>query len=221
MYLENFDSLVLMPLQSMQIQLIKVNDNSTLIIYKHIVLDYIPYNALKSNSANKQKILKKIKKMVKTIIKTEEDGFLLESYEDLKNDLNKRLNTIIKKQEKIKEKNNFNDLFSSSSSQKNDIGNMENLNYLDDENQSLKHTIKMSSEINSSLKDTNNELDNQSKKLNESNEKVVKTLQKMPIIGKMLGEVKYYKIREKLIIGCVVGIALIFGLYIIFYRKNK
>ena len=24
----------------------------------------------------------------------------------------------------------------------------------------------------------------------------------MPIIGKMLGEVKYYKIREKLIIGC-------------------
>ena len=64
MYLENFDSLVLMPLQSMQIQLIKVNDNSTLIIYKHIVLDYIPYNALKSNSANKQKILKKIKKIL-------------------------------------------------------------------------------------------------------------------------------------------------------------
>ena len=31
----------------------------------------------------------------------------------------------------------------------------------------------------------------------------------------------YYKIREKLIIGCVVGVALIFGLYIIFYRKNK
>ena len=64
MYLENFDSLVLMPLQSMQIQLIKVNDNSTLIIYKHIVLDYIPYNALKSNSANKQKKLKKIKKIL-------------------------------------------------------------------------------------------------------------------------------------------------------------
>ena len=79
----------------------------------------------------------------------------------------------------------------------------------------------MSSEINTSLQDTNNELDNQSKRLNESNEKVVKTLQKVPIIGKMLGEVKYYKIREKLIIGCVVGVALIFGLYIIFYRKNK
>ena len=171
--------------------------------------------------SSKKKIEQKLK-MVKTIIKNEEDGFLLESYEDLKNELNKRLNIIIKKQEKNKEKSNFNELFNSSSSaQKNDLGNMENINYLDDENQSLKHTIKMSSEINTSLQDTNDELDNQSQKLNESNEKVVKTLQKMPVVGKMLGEIKYYKIREKLIIGCVVGVALIFGLYIIFYRKNK
>ena len=48
----------------MQIGLIKVNDNTTLIIYKHIMLDYIPYNALLSNSGNKQKILKKIKKLL-------------------------------------------------------------------------------------------------------------------------------------------------------------
>ena len=64
LYLESFDSLISMPLQSMQIQLIKVNENKTLIIYKHIMLDYIPYNALKSNSGNKQKILKKIKKLM-------------------------------------------------------------------------------------------------------------------------------------------------------------
>ena len=57
---------------------------------------------------------------------------------------------------------------------------MENINYLDDEAQSLKNSIKMSTEINSNLKDTNEELDNQSKRLNDSNEKVVKTLQKMP-----------------------------------------
>jgi hypothetical protein len=64
LYLESFDSLLAMPLQSMQIQLVKVNDNSTLIIYKHIILDYIPYNALRSNSGNKQKILKNIKKKI-------------------------------------------------------------------------------------------------------------------------------------------------------------
>ena len=64
LYLESIDSLLSMPLQSMQIQLVKVNDNSTLIIYKHIILDYIPYNALRSNSGNKQKILKKIKKIL-------------------------------------------------------------------------------------------------------------------------------------------------------------
>jgi len=64
LYLESFDSNMPMPLQSMQIQLVKVNNESTLIIYKHIILDYIPYNALRSNSGNKQKILKKIKKIL-------------------------------------------------------------------------------------------------------------------------------------------------------------
>ena len=168
--------------------------------------------------SSKKKVEQKIK-MVKTIIKTEDDSFMLESYEDMKNELNKRLNIVLKRQEKNKEKNNLNELFSSS--QKQDLGNLENINYLDDEQQSLKNTIKMSTEINNSLQDTNNELENQSKRLDESNEKVIKTLQKVPVIGKMLGEVKYYKIREKLIIGCVVGVACVFGLYIIFYRKNK
>ena len=64
LYLESFDSLISAPLQSMQIQLIKVNESTTLMIYKHIMLDYIPYNALLSNSGNKQKILKKIKKLM-------------------------------------------------------------------------------------------------------------------------------------------------------------
>ena len=170
--------------------------------------------------SSKKKIEQKIK-MVKTIIKTEDDSFMLESYEDMKNELNKRLNIVLKRQEKNKDKNNFNELFSSSSGQKKELENMENINYLDDEKTSLKNTIKMSTEINNSLQDTNNELENQSKRLDESNEKVIKTLQKVPVIGKMLGEVKYYKIREKLIIGCVVGVACVFGLYIIFYRKNK
>ena len=168
----------------------------------------------------KKKVEQKIK-MIKTIIKSEEDNFILESYEDLKNELNKRLNIIIKRQEKMKDKNNFNELFSSSASHKQEIGNLENIGYLDDEQQSLKNTIKMSNEINNSLQDTNNELDNQSKRLNESSEKVVKTLQKVPVIGKMLGDIKYYKIREKLIIGCVVGIVCFLGLYITFYRRNK
>ena len=66
MYLESFDSLQVMPLQSMQIQLIKITIETTLIIYKHIMLDYIPINALRSNSGNKQKILKKIKKLMES-----------------------------------------------------------------------------------------------------------------------------------------------------------
>ena len=62
--LESFDSIKFVPLQSMEIQLIKITDDSTLIIYKNIIPEYIPYNILASNSANKKKILKKVKKIL-------------------------------------------------------------------------------------------------------------------------------------------------------------
>ena len=169
--------------------------------------------------STKKKVEQKIK-MVKTILKTEEDSFVLESYEDLKNELNKRLNIVIKKQEKMIGKKNFNELFSSSSSEKDDVGNLDNIHYLDDEQKSLKNTIKMSKEISDSLQNTNDELDSQSKRLNESSEKVIKTLQKIPVVGKMLGDIKYYQIREKLIIGCVIGVVFFLLLYILFHRRK-
>lgn len=64
LFLYSFDSLVVMPLQSMQIQVVKVNDNMSLLIYKHIILEYIPYDALKSNSRCKQRILQNIKEIL-------------------------------------------------------------------------------------------------------------------------------------------------------------
>ena len=103
---------------------------------------------------------------------------------------------------------------------KNKIKNIENINALDDEHESLKNCIKLSTEITQGLKNTNEELENQSKRLDESNEMVVKTLQKMPIIGKMMGDIKYYQIREKLIIGCVVSIVIFIILYNTFHRRK-
>ena len=153
--------------------------------------------------------------MVKSIIKSEDDGFLLDSYIDLNSELNKRLNLAIKRQEK--NKNNINNLFDNN--EKN-LENMDKFNILYDEQSSLKNTIRMSTEITNNLNDSNEELNNQQKNLEESNEKVIKTLQKMPIIGKMLGDIKYYQIREKLIIGLVVGIVCFIMLYITFYRKR-
>ena len=164
----------------------------------------------------KKKLSQKIQ-MVKSIIKSEDDGFLLDSYIDLNSELNKRLNLAIKRQEKNKNKNNINNLFDNN--EKN-LENMDKFNTLYDEQRSLKNTIRMSTEITNNLNDSNEELNNQQKNLEESNEKVIKTLQKMPIIGKMLGDIKYYQIREKLIIGLVVGIVCFIMLYITFYRKR-
>ena len=165
----------------------------------------------------KKKISQKIK-MVKSIIKTEEDNFMLDSYIELNTELNKRLNITIKRQEKNQQKNNYKELLNSDKNK--NLANIENINMLDDEQQSLKNCIKLSTEITNGLKNTNEELENQAKRLDESSEMVVKTLQKMPVIGKMMGDIKYYQIREKLIIGCVVGVVIFIMLFITFHRRR-
>ena len=163
-----------------------------------------------------KKIVQKIK-MVKSITKTEEDNFMLDSYIELNTELNNRLIISKKRQEKNSQKKNYKEFLNTD---KNKIKNIENINALDDENESLKNCIKLSTEITQGLKNTNEELENQSKRLDESNEMVVKTLQKMPIIGKMMGDIKYYQIREKLIIGCVVGVVIFIMLFITFHRRK-
>jgi hypothetical protein len=62
--LEMFDSVIPMPKQLIEIAAIKIKDNVTFIIFKHTVLEYILYDVLKSNSINKQKILRRIKKRI-------------------------------------------------------------------------------------------------------------------------------------------------------------
>ena len=164
-----------------------------------------------------KKIVQKIK-MVKSIIKTEEDNFMLDSYIELNTELNNRLTIAKKRQEKNSQKNKYKDFLNSDKNK--NMNNLENITALDDEHESLKNSIKLSTEITQGLKNTNEELENQKKALDESSEMVVKTLQKMPIIGKMMGDIKYYQIREKLIIGCVVGVVIFIMLFITFHRRK-
>ena len=189
--------------------------------YENIIKEIENYTSKKKLAeaeATKKKISEKIK-MVKSITKTEDDNFMLDSYIDLNSELNKRLNIAIKRQEKNnKKKNNLNELLNSNKEK--NLSNIENIDILNDENQSLKNIIKMSTEITDELSNTNDELENQNKRLDESNEKVIKTLQKMPIIGKLMGDIKYYQIREKLIIGFVVGVICFILLYITFHKRS-
>ena len=188
--------------------------------YENIIKEietYYSKKKLAEAETIKKKIAQKIK-MVKTISRTEEDNFMLDSYIDLNTELNKRLDIAIKRKEKNNGKNNFKGLLNSEKEK--NIDNLENIIFLDDEQRSLKNMIKMSTEITDELNNTNEELENQGKRLDESNEKVIKTLQKMPIIGKILGEIKYYQIREKIIIGVVVGIICFILLYITFHKRS-
>ena len=193
---------------------------SNLSKYESIIKEietYCSKKKLAEAEATKKKIAEKIK-LVKTIIRTEDDNFWLNNYDELYSDLNKRLFLVIKRQNKNKEKNNFKDILNLDKEK--NMDNIENINILDDEQQSLKNIVKMSTEIKDGLNDTNSELENQGKRLDESTEKVVKTLKKMPIIGKIMGDIKYYQIREKLIIGFVVGVICFILLYITFHKRG-
>lgn len=62
--LEIFSSIIPVPKQLIIIDAIQIKNDVTLVMFKHIVLEYILYDVLKSSSNNKQKILKRIKKQI-------------------------------------------------------------------------------------------------------------------------------------------------------------
>ena len=150
--------------------------------------------------SSKKKIEQKIK-MVKSIIKTEDDTFMLESYEDLKNELNKRLNIITKKYEEKKEKNS--DLFGSSNSHKKSKNSKkDNNNNYEDEEINLNNNIKLSSDDKSYGLDA--EFANSEKQLSDSSKNFI------------------FKIcKERCCLFCLIIILFVFGFYVIFLKKNN
>ena len=153
--------------------------------------------------SSKKKIEQKIK-LVKTIIKTEDDSFMLESYEDLKNELNKRLNIVSKKYEDKKEKKN--DLFSSSNSHKKEKKSKKEKNDYDDDELNLNNNIKLSTDESSTSLD--DDFARSEQKLNGSS-----AFENIPIIGKIF--------KGKCGIICCVAIIFLIGYYVIFYKKNN
>ena len=153
-------------------------------------------------------------KMVQPIIVKEEHKFMLNSYKELREELNKRHLILKKNQIQKNEQKKLNDLLSS----KTNLENQKNLDLLTDENSSLKSSIALSNEITENAIKTNAELDDQEKKMGKTEEQVVKILKKVPIIEQMFGKIKYHKIKEKLILGCVIGIIILLGIYLTFYR---
>ena len=152
-------------------------------------------------------------KMVQPIIVKEEHKFLLNSYKELKDELNKRYVIIKKNQANKSDKEKLNELLSNKSNVEN-----KNIDLLIDEKSSLKNSITLSNEINASAIQTNIELDDQEKKMGKTEEKVVKILKKVPIIEQMFGKIKYHKMKEKLIIGTVIGVIIVLGIYLTCYR---
>lgn len=61
---ELINSSPLLPKQKLEVILIKMNENLTFLIFKHIIFDYIPYDTLMSYSSTKKNAIKSIKKIL-------------------------------------------------------------------------------------------------------------------------------------------------------------
>ena len=156
-----------------------------------------------------KKTLEKNLKMIKSIIKKEEDKFILSSYEELKEQLNKRYIIVKKRKIQKEEKEKLESLFK----EKKEIEDRSNLDLLSDERISLKNSINLSHEINNVIMNSNSDLNDQEKRLEKSTEQVIKILQKIPLIEQIFGKIKYHQIKEKIILGIVTGIICFLGLY--------
>ncbi len=163
-----------------------------------------------------KKTLENNLKLVKSVIKKEEDKFILDSYEELKEQLNKRYIIVKKRKIQKAEKEKFQNLFKD----KTEIEDRTNLDLLSDEHQSLKNSINLSNEVNNAIMNTNSDLIDQEKKLENSTEQVIKILQKIPLIEQMFGKIKFHQIKEKIILGFVTGIICFLGLYLIFHKRS-
>ena len=155
-------------------------------------------------------------KLVKSVVTKEEDKFILGSYEELKEQLNKRYIIVKKRKIQKAEKEKFQNLFKD----KTEIEDRTNLDLLSDEHQSLKNSINLSNEVNNAIMNANSDLNDQEKKLENSTQQVIKILQKIPLIEQMFGKIKFHQIKEKIILGIVIGVICFFGLYLIFHKRS-
>ena len=155
-------------------------------------------------------------KLVKSVVTKEEDKFILGSYEELKEQLNKRYIIVKKRKIQKTEKEKFQSLFKD----KTEIEDRTNLDLLSDEHQSLKNSNNLSNEVNNAIMNANSDLKNKEKKLENSTQQVIKILQKIPIIEQMFGKIKFHQIKEKIILGIVIGVICFFGLYLIFHKRS-
>lgn len=160
-------------------------------------------------------------KMVQSILTKDEHKFLLNTYKQLKDELNKRYIIAKKTQIQKQEQQKFNNLLMSTTTttnneQSNKTNN--NIDNLTDEQVSLKNSIALSNSIISQQIQLNQEIDDQERKLGKSEEQVIKILRKVPLIEQMFGKIQLHKIKEKIILGVVIGCIITLGIYLTFYR---
>lgn len=163
-----------------------------------------------------QKTIEKNIGMVKPIATKEEHKYLLNSYRELHTELNTRLSQTRKKLKQKEERENANKLFSDN--QNGMIRNTDNLKLLSEENQILRGIIKMSNESMSNLDLGSDSIDDQERKLSKSSDQNIKINKKVPMIELILGKIKCHYIKEKIILGIVIGSIMVLGIYLTFYR---
>jgi hypothetical protein len=138
---------------------------------------------------------------------------MLNKYNELREELNKQYRIIVKHINRISENKKLERLMT----EKLELQNKEGRELLSTERKGLDSALKISEHIKNIGHEVNEEIDSQDKTLLKNRDKVMNIMSKIPIIHKVLTNIKFHRYKEKIVLGIVIGIIIFLGLYLTYY----
>jgi hypothetical protein len=149
-------------------------------------------------------------KNIAPLVRNENERFMFNKYNELREELNKQHRIILKHINRVNENKKLEKLMTKNI----ELNNKDGMDMLANERSSIDSALKISENIKIVGMEADEEIDSQDKTLLKNKNKVLTIMSKIPVINKVLSNVKFHKYKEKIILGIVIGVIVFLGLYL-------
>jgi hypothetical protein len=157
--------------------------------------------------------LDRLHKSISPVIRSENERFMFNKYNELKEELTKQYKIILKHINR----NNENKKLEKLMLERTELNNKEGRELLSNEQRSLDSSLRVAENIKKVGLQADEEIESQDKTLLKNKDKVLLIMSKVPIIHKLLTSIKFHRYKEKIILGMVIGVIVFLGLYLSYY----
>jgi hypothetical protein len=157
--------------------------------------------------------LDKLDKTISPCIQNEKDQFVFNNCKGIREEKNKQYRSTLKNINRINENKKLEKLMTD----KMELHNKEGRDQLSNEKKGLDSALRISENIKMIGHEVDEELDTQDKTLLKNKDKILTIMSKVPIIHKVLTNIKFHRYKEKIILGIVIGVIVFLGLYLTYY----